>query len=512
MNTPELRLDTGGRASPAAFSAMKGGAERLDVFRSEEGRVFATIDRGGHAETWPIGSSAIRAVARAHVAQGSGRPSKYDIDNYIDDLTTRAELDGPVAPVSLRVARNGERTYLDLSNDAWEAVEVTASGWQVVSTSPVRFVRTTHSRALPRPEEWGSVDELRELLNVEADDDWTLILAWLLGALHPTGPYPLLVLTGEQGSAKTTTARILARLLDPSALPTRALPTTERDLLIAAQGAWVLAFDNLSWLSDGMSDALSRLATGGGLGTRTLWTNGDEYQFAATRPVILTGIDSVVTRSDLLDRSLVVELPPISSAGRRTEEEIWQAFNAKHPWILGGLLNAMSGAVARLPDLPAHGWPRMADFARWATAAESAFGWTDGTFLRVYDRRRTAASQVVVDYSPVAQAIVRLLASRDTWTGTYGTLLELLDRAAPTQRDRGRLPATPKALAGELKRIAQDLRKAGYVYSKGPRSSQGATLTLARGLRAELPDGSSGLLGSPDPDDTGSGIEPGDRW
>ena len=59
--------------------------------------------------------------------------------------------------------------------------------------------------ALPIPERGGSIDDLRQLLNVPNENDWVLVVSWLLGALRPERPYPVLVLQGEQGSAKSTT-------------------------------------------------------------------------------------------------------------------------------------------------------------------------------------------------------------------------------------------------------------------------------------------------------------------
>jgi hypothetical protein len=59
------------------------------------------------------------------------------------------------------------------------------------------------------------------------------------------GPYPIIVLSGEQGSAKSTLSAILRAVLDPNSAPLRALPREDRDLFIAAGNGHVLAFDNV---------------------------------------------------------------------------------------------------------------------------------------------------------------------------------------------------------------------------------------------------------------------------
>src|SRR5256886_5689169 len=121
--------------------------------------------------------------------------------------------------------------------------------------------------ALPVPLPGGALDDLRPFLNVADDGDYRLLVTWLLAALRPRGPYPVLVLHGEQGSAKSTTARVLRMLIDPNGAPLRAEPHDDRDLMIAATNGWIVALDNLSHLPPWLSDALCRLATGGAFAT-----------------------------------------------------------------------------------------------------------------------------------------------------------------------------------------------------------------------------------------------------
>jgi hypothetical protein len=127
---------------------------------------------------------------------------------------------------------------------------------------------------LPYPREGGSITSLRGFVNVANDDDWALLLAWLVAAFRPHGPYPVLVLHGEQGSAKSTVARVLRALVDPGTASLRSEPRDARDLIISATNGWCVALDNLSHLPVWLSDAICSLATGGGFGTRELFTRG----------------------------------------------------------------------------------------------------------------------------------------------------------------------------------------------------------------------------------------------
>src|SRR5262249_27693950 len=159
--------------------------------------------------------------------------------------------------------------------------------------------------------------ELRPMVNLPDEDSWILFVAFLVAALRPGRPFPVLAVNGEQGSAKSTLCRVARALIDPNAAPLRRPPRDERDLMIAAKNGWLVALDNLSGIAPALSDALCTLATGGGFGTRELYTDDEEILFSATRPLLLSGIEDVATRPDLLDRSLCLTLSEIGEEARR---------------------------------------------------------------------------------------------------------------------------------------------------------------------------------------------------
>jgi hypothetical protein len=103
------------------------------------------------------------------------------------------------------------------------------------------------------------MESLNSFLNLARRDDFVLIVAWLLAALRSGGPYPLLAISGEQGSAKTSYSRLRSTPMPP---PVRSLSREERELMIAANNGYLLAFDNLSSLPVWLSDALCPLASG----------------------------------------------------------------------------------------------------------------------------------------------------------------------------------------------------------------------------------------------------------
>jgi hypothetical protein len=301
------------------------------------------------------------------------------------------------------------------------------------------------------------METLASFLNLPAGDDQVLVVSWLLGALQHCGPFPLLAIAGEQGSAKTVLSKILRALIDPNVAPVRALPREERDLMIAANNSYVLAFDNLSNLPGWLSDALCRLASGGSFALRQLYTDADEVLFQAARPTIL----NVVTRQDLADRAIFLTMGSLRDEQRRPEGELWREFELERPRILGALLDAVAQGLRMRDRIQFVRLPRMADFAKWATACETAL-WSSGTFRMTYDANRHRAVEDAVEADPLAACVRKMMAKQTRWVGTASDLLNAVGVSG--EYPAGKVqdwPKNPRALAGRLRRSQASLRTLG---------------------------------------------------
>jgi hypothetical protein len=453
-------------------------AQSASLFHSPDGTGFADLDVRGHRETWPIRSKAFRRwLAQRFFEETGGATSSEALQSALNLVEARAYFDAPERVVHVRVGGLDGKLYLDLCDDAWRAVEVDCTGWRVIDTPPVRFRRASGMQALPMPVSGGSVAALRSFLNVRSDADFVLVVACTLAALRNRGPYPVIALSGEQGSAKSTFSAVLRALLDPNTAPLRALPREDRDLFIAASNGHVLVFDNVSGLPGWISDTLCRLATGGGFAVRQLYTDQDEVLFDATRPVILNGIEDIVTRPDLADRAVFLTLEPIPEERRRPEAELWAEFEMERPRILGALLGAAVEGLRRLPETRLPKLPRMADFALWAAACEPAL-WPAGTFWAAYCGNRDEAIEGVIEADPIAAAVRALMAEQPEWTGTASELSNLLaDRAGERIAKAKPWPDSPRALSGRLRRAATFLRKIG-IETSFEREGHGRTRTI----------------------------------
>jgi hypothetical protein len=433
-----------------------------DLFHTAAGTAFADIMIDGHRETWPIRSKRFRAWLRRRYYEATGEAaSAAEIRSALDLLEARAQFDAPERSVHVRVAEHAGHIYIDLADDHWRAVEIGPDGWRVIGCPPVRFRRPAGMLPLPTPEQGASIELLDSFLNLSNSNDFVLIVAWLLAALRPGGPYPLLAISGEQGSAKTVLSKLLKALIDPNVAPVRALSREERELMIAANNGYLLAFDNLSGLPNWLSDALCRLASGGSFSVRQLYTDQEEVLFESTRPILLNGIEDVVSRPDLGDRAIFVTLPPIGDAQRRPESELWREFEIVRPRILGALLDAAVHGLRAIGRVQLERLPRMADFALWATACETAL-WPAGIFARVYAANRRAAIESIMEADPIATCVRSIMADRTTWTGSASDLLRLCAESARESPPGGVAWAkNPRALAGRLRRAQTFLRTFG---------------------------------------------------
>ncbi|MBZ0148726.1 MAG: hypothetical protein K8F62_14460 [Pseudorhodoplanes sp.] len=470
-----------GRQRRSNATALLSLTDRADFWHDPNRTAYASIPIGDHVEHWPIRSRDFQIwLSGEFYIRTGGAVSNQAFDEASRILEAKAVNDGAKHASFVRVGRFSDRIYIDLTDASWRAIEICSNGWRVVSDPPVKFVRTPAMRALPAPEAGESIDALRRFVNVRSDDDFMLIVAWLVAGLKNRGPYPILAVNGEQGTGKSVFCRLLRSLIDPSSVPIRAVPKDDRDLIVSAGNCHVLAFDNLSSVPAWLSDALCRLATGGGFTTRKLHTDSDEMIFEAARPILLNGIPALTDRADLADRALTIHLAPIAEESRRPEDEFEAEFESVRPFILGALCDAVAGALRHLPNVRLKRSPRMADFVKWISAASPGLGWEAESFMRAYRDNRRDVSEGAFEADPVAVAIRDHAAAVHPdrpWTGTPTELLSALDARVPDSIRRSRLwPLTAQSLGGRIDRAAPLLRQKGFLVSR--RHSGVRTITI----------------------------------
>jgi hypothetical protein len=457
-----------------------------ELWHDAAGDPCITLHVAEHDEHYRLHAHAVREwIARRYYTETKVSAGAQEITDARTTLGGIARYEGAEHETAVRVAGRDAAVYVDLGDPLWRAITVTSAGWIIEPHPSVRFIRPRGARPLPMPTHGGTIDALRDLIHVATDDDYHLIVGWLLGALRPAGPFPLLALMGEQGAGKSTAARVLLRLIDPSIAELRAEPRTIDDIMIAASRSRVVALDNLSHIQPWLSDALCRLSTGGALTKRELYSDAEEVIIEAIRPALVTSIADVVVRGDLLDRAIAITLPMLPESARMTEDKLWTRFAAEAPGILGALLDGVASALANEQDTDVDRLPRMADWARWTMAAELGLAWPQGRILTAYRAMRTSAVEAAVDGDPLAVAIRRMSLP---WSGTAADLLMLL---TPSGRAPRGWPESPRALASALRRLAPGLRAVGIAIAHHREAHTGRRLIWLDRHGDDDPDTSS---------------------
>jgi hypothetical protein len=440
------------------------------LHRGAGGRPFVRVPVDDRFEFYELKSAAFRNwLVETYLSTYQQTPSIALLNRVVAVLEARAQFEGSLPAVHVRVAADGEGerhvSYLDLCDIEGRAVEIRPGGWTIVERPRVNFRRVPGMMPLPLPESGATINLLRPYVNL-GELDFRLFVAWLTTAIRPAGPYPPLVICGEQGSAKTTLARVARLLIDPHSTPLLSEPTGTRDLMITALNSWVLAFDNIGELPGWLSDSFCRLAVGGGYATRTLYTDNQITYLHAQRPLILNGIDQFVTRGDLIDRSVFLNLSPVHPSDRRTESDLWSSFQFDYPRILGSVLDTIAAAMRVLPSLELDEVPRMADFAYWGEAVGQALGWPEQSFRSAYARSRRAATDNSIDNSAVADVLFESVPSSLKWSGAVAVLHRQLTEIAGKQvAGSKRWPKNVTQFSSELRRLSPQLRERGLSIS-----------------------------------------------
>jgi len=417
-------------------------------------------------------------------------------------LSYRARREGKPAPMANRACLWDGALFFDLGNG--RAARIAGGAWRVAAAPVGLFRSWPHKRPHPEPAAPGDAWQLFRFVHVAADDR-LFMLATLAACLVPGVARPALVITGPQGSGKSTAARLFKLALDPGTPALTMIPRRPEDIDLLLARHSFLALDNLSSLPADVADTLSGVITGAAPQRRKLHTDSELMTLHADVALCFTSINSLSDRPDFLERTLRIQLERIEDAERLADDELDAAFLAMLPGILGGLLSLLAKGLELLPSYRPPRLPRMAAFARLAAAIAEGMEEDGGArYLAEFFRNQGAQHMELAEGNLFFGAILEACAAGDHPAGTFKAVVAKLRELAdpgpkeffPTARgfakalERLRVPLATAGIGFEIDRHRTAAGKASVRFFAVATSAELAAAPLAAGtgaVPAEVP-------------------------
>jgi len=463
--------------------------EHIELFHDEMKKAYIVLSLGGHKEVWLCESKEIKQwISRKYWETYHAVPGSEAVKSAISILIAKACFDGEEKKLHIRVARDADTLWYDLTNSQWEAIKITREGWSLEKSPPRIFKRFHHQKSQVLPERGGDLRDFLQFVNISNEEHQLLLMVSIVSSFIPGFPHPAIFIHGVQGSAKSTLSKLLRTLVDPSQIEAAEMPRSLPDFVQLLSHHWLLNFDNISTLSQERSDLLCKAITGTGFSKRELYSNDSDIIYKIQACITLNGINLPASSPDLLERGFIVELTRIPPSERRDEEEFYREFEKLRPRILGGIFSTLSQTLVNISSVSLDEKFRMADFTKWGCAISQALGYSQEAFLTAYRHNIEEQNMNILNDSPVASTLMELMEEKNIWEGTATQLLnELRDIADTHQMDMGVYSGFPKVanqLTKKLNRLKPNLWEIG-IEIQDSRKNKERTLSIKKHSQTE---------------------------
>jgi hypothetical protein len=409
-------------------------------------------------------------------------PSPVDVTTVLNYLKSYAEFDVAEKILYLRIAAGSDDTsiYYDLTNPQWQTIKITSQGWLVEKAPTMMFRRYNNQIAQVYPSiEYAEniFDKFINLINVNDNDGKLLLKCYIIALLIPDIPKAILMLHVQPNSAKTTLLELIKMLIDPCSTRTLTFRRKDDELAQLFSHNYLPYFDNLSYIPDWMSDAFCRAVTGDSFTKRKLYSNNDDVFYSYMRCIGFSGVNLAATKSDLLDRGLIVELERISSDNQRQIRKIWSEFEEMKPQLLGYIFDILSKVLDKrqTSNIEVKGLPRLADWAEVCELVSRCIGYKDNQFIEAFRRNVKLQNEAAIEDSAIAQTIISFMEDKQKWEGTPTQLLAQLELIAPTlsinTKDHKIWPSKPNVLTRRIKYVISNLKEFSINIKPGDNST-----------------------------------------
>ena len=438
-----------------AQQIMEFAQERCKLYKDDQQNTYASfINQNGTNEIWSILSPSFKnAVGAWHYKQHGQAFTQDMLKDACGMLHSVALYSGDECTIHRRVAKIDDCYYLDLCDEQWQQVAVSAYGFRVVPMEQAMFARSQRMSSLPVPMQPNDLSELWDFFRVEPKDR-NLLLAWILECFRVDTVYPILEVSGGQGTGKTMFCAFLKLLIDPAMPLQQPEVTTIEDLYVTAKNNHLVLLENLSSLNKAMQDACCQISTGSGYSKRKLHSNAEEYSYSVKTPLLINGIVPLATREDMISRTVRLKLTPISGGIRVTETSLMERFMEARPRLLGALLSLFSTVLSKQAKEEDYELPRLADFALLGEAISLNEGHRAGNFIKQLNENQADACLAGVEGDPFADTIIQMGEKSEkecVFSGTCGELLRKIQ--AKTQFPQSRhFPTSARGVKNCLQR------------------------------------------------------------
>ena len=446
----------------------------LDLFCDEHGTPYATINCNGHREHWPIRGSHFKEFVVRYIFEKEGKPPTDQVLNGLVRLyTARAKFEGTQnIKTHLRCSRENGKLFIDLCNPKWESLVISKKSIKVMNP-PIVFRRYGHMKPLKVDLEAdpSDIEMIFRYVPISNDRERLLFKVGIVLNFVSDIPRVISLFYGPQGSGKSTVMKMERKVIDPSSIELLSMKTNEGELAQQANHHYLCFFDNVTILKKYISDLICRIVTGEGTSKRALYTDDEDVIFTMKRKVGLNGINIAGTEPDFLDRSITYKLGRIPKTSRKTEKELWNAFNEDQPRITGAICKILKKTLSVFPEIQLKELPRMADYALWGEAVSRAMGEAPGVFIHAFWQNVGNLNREAIESSPVGLAIMEFMRGMQEWEGTATELLNKLDGVTDTLKIDINARSWPKAanhLTRKINEIATNLSEEGIKHDYNP--------------------------------------------
>ena len=446
--------------------------EKLVISDSDSSLVYGIITVNDHKETIDLGSSmAIQWLKTLYFEENGDIHSDETFSNILSMIAAQARQSEETERMTIfnRIAMTTDAIYYDLCSQDWQAVKITKNGYEVVrinENTPI-FTRKQQQlpQVLPKKEKDNALDKLIKLLRVSKSDQ-EIFKIHIITFFLEKYPIPMAIVSGEHGSTKSTLTKSIARIIDPSGMNISSIPTNTSDIALHLNSRYISNFDNVSEISQDVSDMFCRAITGEGYSKRKLYTDSNEIIWNYKRKILLNGISPILEFPDFKDRSIFYETVPISEEERMSEEEFNHRLESLMPSILHEIFTILSYVLLMYRRIKKEIKVklRMADFTIFGECISRMLKNPDLAFVEIYKKKLDSDSLKMVDSYPIVKIILEIMQDEKSLETSMGDFYKKVSEIAnandiDTKSSEIQFPRAINQLSRQINQLKSTLRK-----------------------------------------------------